>query len=557
MADVHKLIDTILSDPRLTNSRAFSGKMYEDEPILCTGSQMKNYLPQRYRDMKALARPVHDGFEYRRPSETELFVMQARFMEEWEDDFPFSGSFERYYPTYSMMNDSQLRGYFSWRTRVRHGQVEKTSLSFAFVYIYELINCVGASTPNECFDLLYNFWVKYRELDPEIDRYVKSWLRDFVIYHNLLPALIERFEDTSFEQALIVVRCAEGVAGTAAQNTFSKEELFKALCRLSSYRIEKSRFAQEYPEDIRQVACDCYFALCLHCAKRRKKGLIDSWFGSRSVSSHVMFPAAVFCEPGPHSDCLYRVNDAHAYSCRNGRWSGLRNYRTAARNVELGAMFATVDRLMRLSVGYGHPLKEYELPKYLHKIVDASVSSWSASRQEAERRRVSIDRAQLAGIRSRSAVTREQLLIEEERLEDAQLVEEGQFILDRSDHCLEQNEPFEDSALGDPAVADSCKAEIDPPAESASVSASDVVKTKPMSELPYGLSPIEFSYLRAMIADNADAARLSEVDSQDLIIDSINEKLFELLGDIAIEFIEGEPKLIEDYRDDLKGALDL
>ena len=557
MADVHKLIDTILSDPRLTNSRAFSGKMYEDEPILRTGSQMKSYLPQRYRDMKALARPIHDGFEYRRPSETELFVMQARFMEEWEDDFPFCGSFERYYPTYSMMNDSQLRGYFSWRTRVRHGQVEKTSLSFAFVYIYELINCVGASTPNECFDLLYNFWVKYRELDPEIDRYVKSWLRDFVIYHNLSHALIERFEDTSFEQALIVVRCAEGVAGTAAQNTFSKEELFKALCRLSSYRIEKSRFAQEYPEDIRQVACDCYFALCLHCAKRRKKGLIDSWFGSRSVSSHVMFPAAVFCESGPHSDCLYRVNDAHAYSCRNGRWSGLRNYRTAARNVELGAMFATVDRLMRLSVGYGHPLKEYELPKYLHKIVDASVSSWSASRQEAERRRVSIDRAQLAGIRSRSAVTREQLLIEEERLEDAQLVEEEQFIFDRSDHCLEQNEPFEDSALGDPAVADSCKAEVDSSAESASVSASDVVKTKPMSELPYGLSPIEFSYLRAMIADNADAARLSEVDSQDLIIDSINEKLFELLGDIAIEFVEGEPKLIEDYRDDLKGALDL
>ena len=54
MTDVHKLIDSILSDPRLANSRAFSGKMYEDEPILRTGSQMKNYLPQRYRDMMAL-----------------------------------------------------------------------------------------------------------------------------------------------------------------------------------------------------------------------------------------------------------------------------------------------------------------------------------------------------------------------------------------------------------------------------------------------------------------------------------------------------------------------
>ena len=155
MTDVHKLIDSILSDPRLANSRAFSGKMYEDEPILRTGSQMKNYLPQRYRDMKAFARPVYDGFDYRRPSETELFILQARFMESWEDDFPFNGSFERYYPTYSMMNDSQLRGYFSWRTHVRKGQIEKTSLSFAFVYIYELINCVGASTPQKCFDLLY------------------------------------------------------------------------------------------------------------------------------------------------------------------------------------------------------------------------------------------------------------------------------------------------------------------------------------------------------------------------------------------------------------------
>lgn len=557
MADVHKLIDTILSDPRLTNSRAFSGKMYEDEPILRTGSQMKNYLPQRYRDMKALARPVHDGFEYRRPSETELFIMQARFMEEWEDDFPFSGSFERYYPTYSMMNDSQLRGYFSWRTLVRNGQVKKTCLSFAFVYIYELINCVGASTPKECFDLLYGFWVKYRELDPEIDRYVKSWLRDFVIYHNLSPALIESFEDTSFEQALIVVRCAEGVAGTAAQNTFSKEELFKALCRLSSYRIDKSRFAQEYPEDIHKVACDCYFALCIHCAKRRKRGLIDSWFGSCSASSHVMFPAAVFCESGLHSDCLYRVNDAHAYSCKNGRWSGLRNYRTAARNVELGAMLATVDRRMRLSVGYGHPLKEYDLPKYIQKIVDASVSLWSASRQEAERRRVSIDRTQLASIRSRSAVTREQLLIEEERFEDSQSAVDEEFIFDRSNHCLEQNEPFEDGAIGDPVVTDSYKAEVASSADSVSVSADNAVKTKPINELPYGLSQIEYSYLGAMIADNANVARSSEAESQDLVIDSINEKLFELLGDIAIEYVDGEPKLIEDYRDNLKGALDL
>ena len=83
------------------------------------------------------------------------------------------------------------------------------------LFIYELINCVGASTPQRLLpDLLYAFWVEYRELDPEIDHYVKSWLRDFVIYYALPPALIDSFVDTSFERALIVVRQAESAAGT-------------------------------------------------------------------------------------------------------------------------------------------------------------------------------------------------------------------------------------------------------------------------------------------------------------------------------------------------------
>lgn len=557
MTDVHKLIDSILSDPRLANSRAFSGKMYEDEPILRTGSQMKNYLPQRYRDMKALARPVYDGFDYRRPSETELFILQAHFMESWEDDFTFNGSFERYYPTYSMMNDSQLRGYFSWRTHVRKGQIEKTSLSFAFVYIYELINCVGASTPQECFDLLYAFWIKYRELDPEIDRYVKSWLRDFVIYHDLSPALIESIVDTSFELALIVAQRAESVAGTPAQNQLSEEELFDALCRLSSYRIDKSCFARDHHEELLRVVCDCFFDLCLHCAKRRKKGLVDSWFGSRSVSSHVMFPAAVFYESEMHSDCLYRVNDVHAYSCRNGRWSGLRNYRTADRNSELGSMLATIDRLMRLSLDYGHPIKEYELPKYLLKIVNANISAWLASRHKAESRLVSIDRSQLAGIRSRSAVTRDQLLIEEERF-DSDRLDKGELSLSgREDRSLGQSESVKENDFEDTIITEAFSADVVPVIRQNPALHVVADETVSSCNLPYGLSSTELSFLRVLIDADKRVECSSPVESEDIIVDSINEKLFELLGDIAIEYADNGPVVIEDYRDDLKGALGL
>ena len=40
MADVDKLINGILADPRLQKSRAFSDKVYDDEPIIRRASQM-------------------------------------------------------------------------------------------------------------------------------------------------------------------------------------------------------------------------------------------------------------------------------------------------------------------------------------------------------------------------------------------------------------------------------------------------------------------------------------------------------------------------------------
>ena len=559
MADVHKLIDGILTDPRFTHSRAFAGKIYEDEPILRTGAQMKNYLPERYREMKALAKPKYDGFDYRRPSEIKLFIDQARFMEQWEDDFPYKGTFSRYYPTYAMMNDQQLRGYFSWRTKVRKGIVEETSLSFAFVYIYELLNGIGASTAQECFEKLYEFWVAYRGFDNSLNRYMKSWLRDFVVYHNLSSHLIESFIDTSFEQSLIVLRNAETSVCAGGSQTVDLESLFEALSALSSYRIEKSRFAKEYHPEVRNVACKTFYDLCVHCSKRRKKGLVDSWFGTSSVSEHPMFTSAVFYEPHPHEDCLYRVNDAHSYSCRNGRWAGLRNYRTSSCNTELGAMLATIDRLMREELQYGHPIKEYELPKYLLKLIQSNVAQWAADRKEAQRRQVTIDRAQLDGIRSRAAVVREQLLVDEERegyipeshMEKAKEV--GERIPAIASNV--QQDPLADAAI-EGSVSLGLRGE-ETGSSDARCSAKQDISSPPAGSAPYGLSAIELSYVRALLFEPMNAAACLDSEAEDLVVDSVNEKLFELLGDTALGFGADGPQIIEDYREEVKGALGL
>ena len=139
--DVKMLIERIMAEARTHQSARFSNKIYADEPILKTGRQMQNFLPDQYRKMREISRWQDDpkGGAGRWLSEAELFYRQGLLMADFEDDCPYNGTFKSYFPTYNAMSDRQLRGYFTWRAQVRRKKVEETSTSFAFLYLYELI----------------------------------------------------------------------------------------------------------------------------------------------------------------------------------------------------------------------------------------------------------------------------------------------------------------------------------------------------------------------------------------------------------------------------------
>lgn len=122
-------------------------KVYDDEPILRRASQMASYMPEKIRQMRELQhRP--DAVMW---SDTHLFVEQARLMEDFADNCPYHGEYYHYFPSYRSMNDRQLRGYFTWRTHVRAGEVEPTCPAFAFVYVYELLNGIGTAPGEKGF----------------------------------------------------------------------------------------------------------------------------------------------------------------------------------------------------------------------------------------------------------------------------------------------------------------------------------------------------------------------------------------------------------------------
>ena len=565
-----ELIDRIMASERLQGSSHFSERVYASEPILTTGRQMANYLPDRYREMKAISRwETNSNGGGRWLSEAELFYRQGTFMADFEDDCPYPGTFNSYFPTYNAMSDRQLRGYFTWRAAVRQGDVQESCLSFAYVYLYELICGIGVTDPMDGFQKLESFWRAYRVFSPKIDRNARTWLQDYVVYHGLSPRLLEPHKTLSFDRALVALTRAEELACARLANPqrgrrkkgfsalplpwdpVAEQQLFDALDALSTYHLAGSRLYKSKPEALRHVCCAVFVRMSEYYHKQRKYSLTESLFGGQFELAYTMFGSAVFFEPERHPDADYELDEIHRYRCRNGAWSCERYQGNRSRNAKLGQAMRAADRILREGLGFDRPLKEQgKLPKYLQGLIEEEVAAWLAWSAAHAPVRVEIDLSQLTNIRRAAASTRESLLIDEER--------EGKgALLDAADGDTRDGESDDvthvDRTAPEPlpmaAAAASPVEPISPPA--ATAAAGHTHQTA-------GLGPSEAGYLRALLEkDQAGAAKIAKEKhgSEEMLVDAINEALFELVGDTVIEYGPGGPELIEDYREDVEGFL--
>uniref|UniRef100_UPI0028D4DB7B TerB N-terminal domain-containing protein n=1 Tax=Lachnoanaerobaculum gingivalis TaxID=2490855 RepID=UPI0028D4DB7B len=150
--------DTALSDNGKSNT------VYTDTPLpFAKGSDFlkkKEYIPEKITEMRKLYR--YD--DYSGQLSAKNFYRQAKFMEDYEDDYhgqvcDISG----YFTTYHDLSDKQLRAYFTWRTEVRNGVYNKTFTSFIYLYIYELLCGIGSSSPVDSLNKLKEFEEKFIE----------------------------------------------------------------------------------------------------------------------------------------------------------------------------------------------------------------------------------------------------------------------------------------------------------------------------------------------------------------------------------------------------------
>lgn len=580
--DIKMLIERIMAEARTHQSARFSNEIYADEPILKTGRQMQNFLPDQYRKMREISRWQDDpkGGAGRWLSEAELFYRQGLLMADFEDDCPYNGTFKSYFPTFNAMSDRQLRGYFTWRAQVRRGTVEETSTSFAFLYLYELICGIGVDNPLDGFNKIKAFWDVYRAFEPGIDRFARVWLQDYAVFHGLDPKLLRDSKTVMFDNALIELRRAardlvpaQAPSGQTPKrrktseptlplppDEVREERLMAAINALSTYNLSSSRLDHSHHRDLRHVVCAVYVRMARYYDTHRKTGIVASLFGEETAMPYTMFASAVFFAPERHEDCEYRLDPIHIYRCQNGFWECMRIHGSRQKSSKLGEMMRACDQRLRLALDPAHPLKEEKVPKYLAKIIDDEIVAWLSWDAAHQPVKIDIDLSQLGHIRSAAAQTREALLIDEEREDGASAEAEA------ADSGQPEAEPVADATVEAVAAA-AGQDESDEPTistEQFGVVAPLLAPTPAFAaaapaDATNELAPAADAYLRALLEHNAvqaESAVVQSKQSEDMLVDTINEALFDLVGDTVIEFSAAGPQIIEDYEADVRGYLD-
>lgn len=470
----------------------------------------------------------------------ELFCRQARLAAGFEDNLPFEGFHPyRYLPTYKDLGNRELRGYFTWRASWRRGTAIDAPATYVTILAFELINGVGATPGTEVLACLRKleqrcFEQDARGIGPSVTMDLRRWERDYAICMGLDVQQTVAEADRAFGAGVETLRAMERAElssrGLLEDHQAEKvsaptdDEVMVAMGNVSTMDISRSPFVRAHRESFAAVAAAVARRMAVHCNRRRKTGWVDGLVGYRTSWPFTPLAGVPLERGWEGSDRTVRVCPGQTVSFRFGRWTERRAYSTNERNRDLARLLRAIDRQMRIDWDFGHPLKEQTLPRYLQKMVTEESQAQHEREEEAERRRFKVDLSKLGGIRSAAAVTREALLVDEER---------------------EGYEPG-DAAAEPAAVALAPEHAVAPPA------ATPVPAPQP-AKTDLGLTAQERALLDALLAHKEPPAAAGA--SLDMLVDSINEKLFDLVGDTVLEFDDAGPALIEDYEQDLRGYL--
>ena len=475
-------------------------RTYQDTPLPFSDSgyhAREDILPDRLRRMRRLYQFSRDPAGDR----TRNFYQQAVYMQDYEDDVPWSGYFFSYFPTYQDMNTRQLRGYFSWRAGVRRGEYQPVSTSAAYIYVYELLNGIGCSSPEESLRKLKDFEHGFLDSgigDAGMRKNLRRWMTEFAVIHALPPEAAQQYADPNLLQqdtALIILRTPE---------EHTDDDLFSALCFFGGAKIAQSPVAAAEDGRGRQL----FSAVWREAASEAHSGkdLFSLCFGERKKRRWYPLANAVYYQRNRYADTSYLLDEYRRFTCHHGIWEVDAYEKLYFDLTVIQGLLHAADLKLRRYLKTGRYLRERPEEKWALPYIESVIEADKKARIEASRPKITIDLSGLEQIRKDASATRDSLLTEEE---------------------LFLEETFAETP-------DSAESSAGVPAD-------------------FPLDAVQFRILHLLLlGESAKALIEAQHLTPSLAADQINEALYDEIGDIVLSCEDDELVLVEDYREDVE-----
>jgi hypothetical protein len=450
-----------------------------------------------------------------------VFYQQAVFMKDFADEYPDQVPFSSYFPFYQMMGYEQLRTYFTWRTQVRKGVVKPTSLSYVFLYLYELLNNVGVDSPETGLATLVSLWTAFRNLDHSIDKYVLRWFKDYHIYYRLphtFQAFIEKHDLTEYYPKLT-----------------DPQDLFDLFCALSKYDIRKSVF---FTDETSKMIAGCFAFVVERIRQDFAAAGIpfdDALFRPiKKLKSWKPFKEALFHPWFQQPDRRVIFSENELYICHKNEWTFSTVLTTEKGRQFIGYLLKQMESVIRKVTSYKyqitanlHMVNQETLNRltksglFVDKIVQSAVIDFY---RETNKTVVTVDHCSLARIRQEALMTQEALIVEDQAEHND---------TDRASIRL----PVQDQSLfADPA-------DMEPaPVSDIWACFKDILDEREVQAL-------------AVILQDADIRQFADDHKVmlEVLADGINEKSMDTIGD---NLLDDELTIYEDYKQHVRGMVE-
>ena len=344
------------------------------------------------------------------------FYLQAKLMEDFTDDYKITKVYYySYYPRYDTLTFSELRGYFSWRTKYRNGEVIDVSITYLLIYLSELINFIGI---RGAYDGLKRLKKLQKDYNYVRGFEISNHISDYAVYYNLK---IENSD--SFTQKLSLVM------DNIKKNDFS--DIMETLAEFSNYKISSSKFyTSEYKSLFLNVMPLVFKNMDAFYEKNRKISLSAKLFGRMHSSNWRPFQGLIFHPDNIQRDKEIVVNSCEKYICKDGFWRRYIYYNIDINKKLIGEILKTTEHFLRDMIGFSYKIKLKSTSKILTDLIKETVYKYLCENDYLDAARVkkaaqetgnevfipilvNIDKSKFESIRKVSEELRETLILEE------------------------------------------------------------------------------------------------------------------------------------------------